>query len=334
GGPAGRSDDGKGGGTGGGEDGDRRRAGRHATWDGHGDRTGAGTAGGGRALGLGLRRHQGGVRRGNAPGVRLRPLPADDAARLRGALPAAARRGAGGAPRRPRAVRRRRAQRLHPLPARLRARAGADLRLLLLAADRNGAPLHRPDPGRHRRADAVSGMARAGVGDRRGARLPARQAGGRRDAARRRAQPRGGPRLRRLRDRQPAVGDGLPAGDANRLRPAPGQHAAARDRGAGGARRGLGRRHGGGLARHRLHGRPPELCRVHALELGHRAPGRGRGDKLWTARAGGERGPLRRGVGRRFRPDEDPRRGARARRAGDCAVAAAGAAGRRGGNGM
>ncbi|CAA9573420.1 MAG: hypothetical protein AVDCRST_MAG19-3048, partial [uncultured Thermomicrobiales bacterium] len=295
------------------------------------DRAGAGAACRGRALGVDLRGDEGVVCGGDAAGVHLRPLRADDPARLRRAAGPAAGDGAATAASGPGALRRRRAQRLHPLPTRLRARARSHVPLLQLPADRDGAALHRPDPGTGRGVDAAARLARAGRRHRRRRRLPPRSAGRAGDAARGRAEPRGGGQLRHVRDRQPAARGRVPARDVHRLHGAGGRGAADCALGAGRGRPRVGACLDRGVDWDRLHGRSPGLRRVHALELGHREAGRGGGHRLQPAGAGSERWPLGAPPGGGLRTGEGRRRGARPHRARDCEVAAAGVADRAGG---
>src|SRR5262245_46562613 len=111
-------------------------------------------------MGLDVYRDQARIRRADAARLRFCSLWADDRAGLRGA--GRARPQLADRQERLAALCARWTDRLHDVPARVRIRPGANLAVLQLAADRDGAAVHDDHPGGPRRADRITWMARPG----------------------------------------------------------------------------------------------------------------------------------------------------------------------------
>ena len=181
--------------------------------------------------------------------------------------PGAARR-----PRRPRSrpLRAGRSVRLHPLPARLHARARADLRDGVDPAPHHGAPVLAAVPEvRRRRAGRAEPVGGCRARDRWASSLPERDSGwasphrgarGRSPVARSRSL------LRPLRHREQAARPAVSRLDGPRRHPPRRQHAPGAARPRRGRRAVVGRHLGRGVGGLELRGRVPDLPGVHVVD--------------------------------------------------------------------
>src|SRR5690349_12879262 len=156
-------------------------------------------------MGLDIYRHQTRLCRTNATGLYVCAFRADDHTGVCSAVrtrPALAHR-----PARLAALRVGRADRLHLLPAWLRAGLGANLAIRKLAADRDGATADTRDAGAARRTGTGARLDRPGGRTRRHGRLPGRSVEARRgwQPGWRRAERWRGDLVRALWHRQPAT---------------------------------------------------------------------------------------------------------------------------------